>query len=113
MFRIEFSEYRYILVSPSGASADEAVSYCSVSTVEHEGEVYAAYLAGDEPELEMLASDLERDKMVATDIRVYPLANWPDLGEGLPVELEDVEFDEDPKEIAAVAVDDVEPVEPA
>ena len=111
MFRIEFSEYRYILVSPSGASADEAVSYCSVSTVEHEGEVYGAYLAGDEPELEMLSNDPDKDKMITSEIRAYPLANWPDLGEGQPVELEEVVFDEDEKEAAAVV--DVSPYEPA
>ena len=110
MFRIEFSEYRYILVSPSGASADEAVSYCSVSTVEHDGEVYGAYLAGDEPELEALSSS-EKDKMITSEIRVYPLSNWPDLGEGLPVELEEVVFDEDEKEAAAVV--DMSPYEPA
>jgi hypothetical protein len=104
-FKIEFSDQRFRVVAPNG-DYEDAVSYCAVSTVEHEGTVYGAYLAGDEDELETLTAHPIDTTMVTTEIKVYDLSDWPNL---VPVvtEIEECEFDEDEPEPAA---DVTEPV---
>lgn len=91
-FKIELSDQRFRVVAPDG-EYEEAVSYCSVSTVEYDGSIYGTYLAGDEPELDALAAT-EETTMQTVDIKVYNFSDWPNL---VPVEteLEEVEFDED------------------
>jgi hypothetical protein len=95
--RIEYSDERFRLVVPGVDPDQEAVSYCSVSTVEVDGTIYGAYLAGDEPELETLSEDPERTLMDTVEIKAYDFSDWPNL---VPVdtEIEDVEFDEDTPE---------------
>lgn len=94
MFRIEFSDQRFRLVAPDG-EYEEAVGYCSVSTVEYNGVVYAAYLDGDEDDIDTLSNDPNLTTMKAEGIRAYPLTDWPNLGAGVDVELEEIEFEED------------------
>src|ERR1700684_981972 len=93
MFKIEFSDQRFRVVAPNG-DYEEAVGYCAVSTVDVDGVVYGAYLAGDEAELEALSEHPTDTTMVTKEIKVYDLTNWPDL---VPVdtEIEEIEFDED------------------
>jgi hypothetical protein len=92
-FKIEFSDQRFRVVAPDG-EYEEAVSYCSVSTVEYEGRIYAAYLAGDEAELEALTEHPTDTTMITVIIKVYDITEWPEL---VPVDtqIEEIEFDED------------------
>ena len=92
-FKIEFSDQRFRVVAPDG-EYEEAVSFCSVSTVEFSGVVYGAYLAGDEPELEALSEHPTDTTMTTAEIKVYDLTAWPEL---VPqqTEIEEIEFDED------------------
>ena len=92
-FKIEFSDQRFCVVAPDG-DYEEAVGYCSVSTVEYEDTVYGAYLNGDEPELEALTSHETLTIMPTEKIKVYDLSGWPAL-ESVDTEIEEVEFDED------------------
>ena len=92
-FKIEFSDQRFRVVAPDG-EYEEAVSYCSVSTVEYEGTVYGAYLAGDEPELETLTGHPTDTVMTTDQIRVYDLSTWPQLIP-LETEIEEIDFEED------------------
>jgi hypothetical protein len=103
-FKIEFSDQRFRVVAPNG-DYEEAVSYCSVSSVEVDGTVYGAYLNGDELELEALEG-IEAPTMVTEQIKVYDLSNWPQL-ESVDTEIEAVDFDED---VPAGPVVDVKPV---
>jgi hypothetical protein len=93
MFRIEFSDERFRVVAPDGEFED-AVSYCSVSTVEYEGRVYAAYLAGDEPELAALSEHPTDTVMRTEQIKVYDISAWPTL-EPVETEIEEIDFEED------------------
>jgi hypothetical protein len=102
-FKIEFSDQRFRVVAPNG-DYEEAVGYCSVSSVEVDGTVYGAYLNGDEPELEALEG-IEAPTMVTEQIKVYDLSNWPQL-ESVDTEIEAVDFDED---VPAGPVVDVKP----
>jgi hypothetical protein len=92
-FKIEFSDQRFRVVAPDG-EYEEAVGYCTVSTVEYEGIVYGAYLNGDEAELEELAAHSTLTIMPTEGIKVYNLSNWPSL-ESMDTEIEEIEFDED------------------
>ena len=93
IFKIEYSDQRFRVVAPDG-EYEEAVSFCSVSTVEYNGVVYGAYLAGDEPELETLSEHPTNTEMVTVEIKVYDLTAWPEL---VPMEtlIEEIEFEED------------------
>jgi hypothetical protein len=106
-FKIEFSDQRFRVVAPNG-DYEEAVGYCSVSTVEVDGTVYGAYLNGDEPELETV-ENVEQPIVKAIDISVYDFSNWPAL-ESVDTELEAVVFDEDTAAPTDGPVVDVQPV---
>jgi hypothetical protein len=92
-FKIEFSDQRFRVVAPNG-DYEEAVGYCSVSSVEVDGTVYGAYLNGDEPELETLTSHPTDTVLVTEQIKVYDLSNWPAL-ESVGTEIEEIDFEED------------------
>jgi hypothetical protein len=92
-FKIEFSDQRFRVVAPDG-EYEEAVGYCSVSSVEYNGTVYGAYLKGDEEELETLAAHEILTMMPTEQIKVYDFSNWPAL-ESVDTEIEEIEFDED------------------
>jgi hypothetical protein len=91
-FKIEFSDQRFRVVAPDG-EYEEAVGYCTVSTVEYDGKVYGAYLAGDEPEIDTLTAS-DNTIMPTEEIKVYELTNWPAL-ESVDTEIEEIEFEED------------------
>ena len=107
-FKIEFSEQRFRVVAPNG-DYEEAVGYCSVSTVEMDGTVYGAYLTGNEPELDALESDENTDVMPTEDIKVYNLSNWPAL-ESVDTEIEAIEFIEDEQSLPVGPTIDVKPI---
>lgn len=102
-FKIEYSDQRFRVVAPDG-DYEEAVGYCSVSTIEYEGIVYGAYLNGDEPEIDALEALENVPSMVTEQIKVYDLSNWPAL-ESVDTEIEGVRFDEDEPEPTGPVVD--------
>ncbi len=106
-FKIEFSDQRFRVVAPDG-DYEDAVTYCSVSTMTYQGVVYGAYLSGDEPELDALTSHPTDTVLVTEEIKVYNFSNWPAL-ESVETEIEEIEFEED-EPTAASAIVDVEPV---
>jgi len=101
-FKIEFSDKRFRVLAPDG-DCEEAVSYCSVSTVEYDGTVYGAYLAGDEEELETLAADTTPAVMTTEQIKVYSFRNWPAL-ESVDTEIEEIDFVEDALEVDSTLI---------
>jgi hypothetical protein len=93
-FRIEYGDKTFAIASPDGEATD-AVPYCSFASIEFEGRVYAAYLNGEEEEI-----DPGEDKPNHLDPKqptalVYDVTDWPAV---VPVETEsegvDIEGDE-------------------
>jgi hypothetical protein len=92
-FKIEFSDQRFRVVAPNG-DYEEAVGYCAFSSVEVDGDVYVAFLTGDEPELDKLTSDPNETLMVTEQIKVYKVLDFPALG-SVDTEIEEIDFEED------------------
>jgi hypothetical protein len=92
-FKIEFSDQRFRVVAPNG-DYEEAVGYCAFSSVEVDGDVYVAFLTGDEPELDKLTSDPNETLMVTEQIKVYKVLDFPAL-ESVDTEIEEIDFEED------------------
>jgi hypothetical protein len=92
-FKIEFSDQRFRVVAPNG-DYEEAVGYCAFSSVEVDGDVYVAFLTGDEPELDKLTSDPNETLMVTERIKVYKVLDFPAL-ESVDTEIEEIDFEED------------------
>ena len=102
-FKIEYSDYRFRVVSPDG-NYEDAVSFCSFSTVEVDGDVYVAYLSGDEPELEKLQADESAVEMKTTEIKVYKVVQWPRALEPVETVIEECEFDADAADASAAII---------
>jgi hypothetical protein len=92
-FKIEFSDQRFRVVAPNG-DYEEAVGYCSFSSVEVDGDVYVAFLTGDEPELDALTSHPTDTVLVTEQIKVYKVLDFPAL-ESVDTEIEEIDFEED------------------
>jgi hypothetical protein len=93
-FKIEFSDQRFRVVAPNG-DYEEAVGYCAFSSVEDDGDVYVAFLTGDEPELETLTSHPTDTVMVTEQIKVYKVIVFPHQMEPVDTEIEEIDFEED------------------
>lgn len=95
-FKVEYSDQRFRVVAPDG-DFEEAVGYCSVSSIEYQGKVYGIFLSGDEPDLETLSSDPDKTVMQPATLRVQELSGWPKLS---PVDtvIEEIDFEEDDDE---------------
>jgi hypothetical protein len=92
-FKIEFSDQRFRVVAPNG-DYEEAVGYCAFSSVEFDGDVYVAFLRGDEPELEALTSHPTETVMETQEIKVRKVLDWPVM-ESVDTEIEEIDFEED------------------
>lgn len=92
IFKIEYGEKRFAVVDPDGDPSD-AATYCSFSSLEYKGRVYAAYLNGEEEEIDP-GPDEPNTLVPSPTATVYDITDWPQV---IPMETvsEEVEFEED------------------
>ncbi len=74
---IEYGEKTFAIAAPDGEAGD-AVPYCSFASLEYEGRVYAAYLNGEEVEIEVEGDDAPSylDPSQPT-VQVFDVTDWP------------------------------------
>lgn len=108
-FKIEYGEKRFRVVAPND-EYEEAVSYCSVSTVEYLGRVYAAYLNGEEKEFDP-GADVPNQLVASPRATVYDITDGLQNAKPMPTVTENVDFEED-AEADEDFVEDVIDVEP-
>ena len=109
MFRIEYGEKSYWIVTPNGENG-ELVSFCSPASAEYLGEVYCAYLTAEDADNSVDPGPDAANYLDPANphSKVYKCGDWPNLfavpTESIEVEFEEDEEDDEPNEGADVAV---------